>query len=356
MASTRLVETIAESFGQRLTDAKRAGSTTFLSTPDGFLYAFVEDPEHLTRAYISTMVDKGLKDFKHIVILTSGKVPAELLPPLHTQKISVIEGAQFSHLLEVLGVQGATGVPAPSSTPTSSQSVLPTAQRLDRLMHIGKEWSEKGIPALSARFYADAVDLKPEFVPAYMGLGEAYMALGLNELAKETFDCVLRLQEGNVPARVARARIHGLAGRVKQEIADLRSILRETPGSAVVRAHLLAALVEAGEWQEALEHVDELIRLAPREGRFHAMRAACLYHLGMDKDALREARAAVATGMVKEEVYQIYETMHQEPRPISAQRVAPPTPRPPPSKPTAPARSKVPGKTAKKGAKARRSK
>jgi hypothetical protein len=355
MASTRLVETIAESFGQRLTDAKKAGSTTFLSTPDGFLYAFVEDPEHLTRAYISTMVDKGLKDFKHIVILTSGKVPTELLPPLHTKKISVIEGAQFSHLLEVLGVQGPTGVPATSAT-TSPQSVLPTAQRLDRLMHIGKEWSEKGIPALSARFYADAVDLKPEFVPAYMGLGESYMALGLNELAKETFDRVLRLQEGNVQARVARARLQGLAGRVKQEIADLKSVLRETPGSAVVRAHLLAALVEAGEWQEALEHVDELIRLAPREGRFHAMRAACLYHLGMDKDALREARAAVATGMVKEEVYQIYETMHQEPRPIPALRIAPPAPRPAPPKPAPPSRARPSGKTAKKGAKSRRSK
>ncbi len=363
MTSARLVETIAESFGQRLTEAKRSGSTTFLSTPDDFLYAFVEEPAHMTEPYLSAMVKKGLKDFKHIVVLTSGQIPSAVRTPLTNRKVTVVEGARFQHLLEILGVDTIAAPETPAPASIGEHRTLPTADRLDRLMHVGREWLGQGVPALAARFYSEAVSLKPEYIPAYLGLGESYLALGLGDMAREAFDTVLTLQEDNMQARVGKARAHGVHGKIQQEIRALKSILADAPGNAVVRTHLFAALVEAQEWAEAGQHVEELLRLAPGEGRFHAMWAACLWHTGDREGAAREEAVALSTGLPMEEVLRVYETMMiQEktlqrgkerpksvtlpPIPAPGQKVAAPA-APPPSKPapkSRPAKAKTSGR------------
>jgi tetratricopeptide (TPR) repeat protein len=309
----RLVESIAENFGQRLVDAKRAGATTFLSTPDGFLYAFIEEPSHLTAKYLETLKEKGLADFKHIVILSSGSLTPESLQILNDPKVSIVTGERFTFLVHAMGLESASAPPAPAPV---GQSALPTAQKLDKLMHLGKEWIDMGVPALAARFYGEAAKLKPEYVPAYLGVGEAYLALGFGDMAQQAFDTVLTLQEGNMQARVGKARLHGLLGRIKQEIEELGKLLKETPGSTVVRAHLLAALVEARKWDEAITHIDELLKIAPNEGRFHAMKAACLMHLREKEAAIREESMAVQLGMPIEELEKVYFTMRLPPKPI----------------------------------------
>lgn len=315
MKPVRLVESIAENFGQRLVDAKRAGATTFLSTPDGFLYAFIEEPQHLAAKYLETLKEKGLADFKHIVVLSSGNLSPQSLEILNDPKVTVVTGDRFIYLVHAMGLDATSAPPAPSPP---GQSTLPTAQRLDRLMHMGKDWIEMGVPALAARFYGEAAKLKPEYVPAYLGVGEAYLALGFGDMAQEAFDTVLRLQEGNMQARVGKARLHGLQGRVKQEIEELGKLLKETPGSTVVRAHLLAALVEARKWDEAITHIDEILKIAPNEGRFHAMKAACLMHLREREEANREEQIAINLGMPVEELDKVYFTMRLPPKPFRA--------------------------------------
>lgn len=306
MKPVRLVESIAENFGQRLVDAKRAGATTFLSTPDGFLYAFIEEPQHLTARYLETLKAKGLADFKHIVVLSSGNFTPEMLQILNDQKVSVVTGDRFTFLIRAMGLDSASSPPTPAPV---AQSTLPTAQRLDKLMHMGKDWMDMGVPALAARFYGEATKLKPEYVPAYLGVGEAYLALSFGDMAQDAFDTVLRLQEGNMQARVGKARLHGVLGRVKQEIDELNNLLKETPGSTVVRAHLLAALVEAKKWDEAISHIDALLKIAPSEGRFHAMKAACLMHLRERNAAIREEERALSLGMPLEDLEKVYFTM-----------------------------------------------
>jgi tetratricopeptide (TPR) repeat protein len=312
-----MVESIAESFGQRLIDAKNAGETTFLSTPDGFLYAFVEEPKRMTPKFVTTLMEKGLEDFKHIVILCTGNMAPEVLEHVKGDRVSVVQGDQFDYLLHALGVVDLMMPPAP---PLEGRSTLPTATRLDKLMHLGKDWMDLGVPALAARFYGEAVTLKPEYVPAHLGAGEAYLALGMGDLAQKCFDTVLSLQEGNMQARVAKARLHGLHGRIKQEIDDLESILKETPGSAVVRAHLIAALVEAKKWDDAISQVDALIKIVPTEGRFHAMRAACNVHLKDRDAALKDEDKAIALGLSREDVGKVYSTMHLPPHTLRGAR------------------------------------
>ncbi len=328
MAMTRIVESITTSFGQKLTEAKRANNMTFLSTPDGFLYTILDDPSTVSVRDVSTVVTNGLKNFRHVVLLSAHPLPAELTESLPRQKVSLVQGERFEQLLRALDIQD---IPEMKPIPEEPRNVLPTADKLDKLMRLGRDWSDNQIPALATRFYNEAAKLKPEYVPAIMGLGEAYLALGLLELAQSSFDRVLELQEGNVAARLGRARVHGLNGKVKREIEELERLIRETPGSIAVRAHLLAALVEAARWQDALTHVDELIRIAPNEGRFHAMKAAVLHHLGETLLAKKEERMTLSLGVSGEDLRLVYATMHLEvPQPMRA-AARPKTP-PPASK------------------------
>lgn len=316
MALTRIVESITTSFGQKLTEAKRANNMTFLSTPDGFLYTILDDPTTVSPKDVATVVTNGLRNFKHVVLLSSHTLPPDLTGSLPSSKVTIVQGERFEQLLRSLDIQD---IPDAKPKVDEPRNVLPTADKLDKLMRLGRDWSDNGVPALATRFYNEAAKLKPEYVPAILGLGEAYLALGLLEPAQESFDRVLELQEGNVAARLGRARVHGLHGRVKREIEELERLLRETPGSVNVRAHLLAALVEAGRWQEALMHIDELIRVAPNEGRFHAMKAALLHHTGETLLAKKEERMTLTLGVSGEDLKLVYATMHLEvPHPSQA--------------------------------------
>ncbi|MCL4324571.1 MAG: hypothetical protein M1144_03810 [Candidatus Thermoplasmatota archaeon] len=333
MTMTKLVESITTSFGQKLTEAKWANNITFLSTPDSFLYTLVEDPKDVNPADLVAVVKNGLKNFKHVVILSQHPLTPEFTQGLPESKISLVQGERFEQLLRALDLQS---IPEVKPKTDEMRSVLPTAEKLDKLMRLGREWADYGVPALATRFFNEAARLKPEYVPALLGLGEAYLALGLLEPAQTSFDRVLELQEGNVSARLGRARLHGLHGRVRKEILELETLLRETPGSVAVRAHLLAALVEARSWPDAVTHVDELIRLAPSEGRFHAMKAALLHHLGEVLLAKKEERVTLSLGVSGDDLQRVYDTMHLElPKPA---KPAKPAPSPKASKPARAAR------------------
>lgn len=337
---TKLMETIAGDFGQKLTEAKRSDSVTFLTTPDGFLYAILEDLRSVTQKSISDLVSEGLKTYKHLVLLSPVQIPPEFLENIKPKSVTVVQGDKFDNLLKALDLQS---VPEVKTADKPERRALPTADRLDHLMKLGEEWTSYGVPALAARFYGEASRLKPEFVPAILGLGESYLNLSLGDLAQASFDKVLELQEDNFAARLGLARSHGIRGRVKKEIENLQVLLRQTSGNITVRAHLLAALIEAKRWDEALEHVEEILKVAPQEGRFHAMKAALLHHTGQVELAKKEERLTLSLGVSASDLARVYSTMY-----LTVDRTPPPRTKPSPRNPPV-ARKAGKGKPKKKG-------
>ncbi len=309
-----LVGAIAESFGQSVREVKQESGATYLATPDGFLYIFLEDPERAGSIVEAEGLSHPSPALRHLVVLSSLALPAEAVKALESAGVTLVAGERFQRLLESLDL-ATGGPPSSSSAPSGAQRrALPTADLLDSTMDRARVWMEWGVPAIALRFFRRAAQLKPEYLPALRGIAHAYLALGFPEDAEQAFQQVLALHPGDWEAKVGRARVHGLRGDHAREIRMLRELHREAPEVVLIRAHLVAALIDAGRWAEARPHLEALCALAPEDPLLHALLSRVLEHVGDAEGARREAQAAEERGMTPEELQRYH------PRPPEAGR------------------------------------
>lgn len=295
-----LVDEIARAFGAGGKQLKETPEALYLRTPDGLLYAFFEDATRLTPKLVERLVASSSEDLSRLVVLALSVPPPGVVEILSEAGASVVVGERFLQLLEGLELTGrlGDGAAAPPSPPAEGdRRVLPTADRLDRTMEKGRYWMQIRVPAIAARFFDEAVRLKPEYVPALLGKGTALLALGSADAAEEAFDDALAQAPGDEEARIGLARVTGLRGDPEGEVDELRALLKEDPARVRVRAHLVAALAPQSRWKEMQEHVEELVTLAPQEPYFHALVSVCREQQGDKTGAAREKRAADALGM-----------------------------------------------------------
>jgi len=274
-----LAGAVVEAMGQRMDAAKPTPEGLTLRTSDGFLYSFLEDPNTVSLEMIQDLLGGQGSVLVRLVVLTPGHLPLAFVQEISQHGGTLVEGARFAELVRQLGLETYLGE-EPRAPVKESKRLLPSAQQLDGIMQRARTWLDWGVPALALRFYRQATDLKPGFLPAKTGVGRALLGLGLVEDADRTFDEILAVRPGDVDARLGKAAVLGARAKPKQEIDLYRELLREDASRSEVRAHLLAALIDVGDWSGARDEIDVLLEKTPEDPQLRFLRAIALSRTG----------------------------------------------------------------------------
>jgi tetratricopeptide (TPR) repeat protein len=293
-----LASALVEAMGQRLDAAKPTEEGLVLRTEDGFLYAFLEDPNNVSLDTIGRLFGgDGLP--VHLVVLTPGHLPLALSAEVVRRGGTLVEGPRFSELARQLGLETMLGE-EPRRPPKESRRLLPSAQQLDDIMHRARTWLDWGVPALALRFFRQAGDLKPSFLPAKTGRGRALLALGLVADADRLFDEVLAARPDDVEARLGKAAVLGAKALPKQEVEMYRALLAEDQARTEVRAHLVAALVDLGDWAGARVEIEALLARTPEDPSLRFLHSVALSHTGKKSLADEEREESRRLGLTYE--------------------------------------------------------
>jgi tetratricopeptide (TPR) repeat protein len=291
MASTPFVTlagALVEAMGQRLDAAKPTPEGLTLRTSDGFLYSFLEDPNTVSLETIRQLLGGEGNVLVRLVVLTPGHLPLAFSQEITNHGGTLVEGARFAELARQLGLETYLGQ-EPRPPPKEARRLLPSAQQLDGIMHRARTWLDWGVPALSLRFYRQAAELKPGFLPARVGVGRCLLGLGLIDDADRAFDEVLDIRPEDVEARLGKAAVLGARARPKEEVAAYRKLLAEDGTRTEVHAHLLAALIDLGDWAGAKTEIEVLLAKTPEEPQLRFLHSEALSRTG-DKAKGQEER------------------------------------------------------------------
>jgi tetratricopeptide (TPR) repeat protein len=290
---------LVEAMGQQLDAAKPTPEGLTLRTSDGFLYSFIEDPNVVSLDTIRHLLGGEGKVLVRLVVLTPGHLPLAFSEEIVNHGGTLVEGGRFAELARQLGLETYLGE-EPRPPPKEARRLLPSAQQLDGIVHRARTWLDWGVPALSLRFYRQAADLKPGFLPAKAGIGRSLLGLGLIDDADRAFDEVLAIRPEDVEARLGKAAVLGARARPKDEVTAYRKLLAEDPSRNEVRAHLLAALIELGDWAGAKGEIEALLQKTPEEPQLRFLHSEALRKTGEREKGEEERVEARRLGLTFE--------------------------------------------------------
>ena len=299
VASTSFVQLasgLLEAMGQKLDAAKTIPEGMVLLTEDNFLYAFLEDPDEVSLDTVRRLFENGDGTPLRLVVLTPGHLPLAITAEILQRSGTVVEGARFEELARQLGLESMLGE-EPRPRPAARPRQLPSTQQLDAAMGRARTWLEWGVPALSLRFYRQAGSLKPGFLPAKIGIGRSLLGLGLVDEADRSFMEVIALRPADLDAWLGKAAVLGARARPKEEIEVYRALLAEDDARVEVRAHLVAALVELGDWTAARVEVEAMLSGRPEDPQLRFLHSVTLAHTGEKDAGLQERDEARALGL-----------------------------------------------------------
>jgi tetratricopeptide (TPR) repeat protein len=302
MASTAFVtlaSALVEAMGQRLDAGKPTPEGLALTTSDGFLYAFLEDPNTISLETIRGLLASEGTAPVRLVVFTPGHLPLAFSDEITSHGGTLVEGGRFAELARQLGLETYLGQ-EPRPPPKEARRLLPSAQQLDGIMHRARTWLDWGVPALALRFYRQAAELKPGFLPARVGIGRALLGLGLVDDADRAFDEVLAIRPEDVEARLGKGAVLGARARPKDEITAYRKLLAEDPSRNEVRAHLLAALIDVSDWGGARTEIEALLTKTPEEPQLRFLHSEALARTGEKGKAQEERLEARRLGLTYE--------------------------------------------------------
>jgi tetratricopeptide (TPR) repeat protein len=295
-AFVQLASGLVEAMGQRLDSAKPSPEGLVLRTNDGFLYAFLEDPTQVSLEDIRRLLGEEESASVRLVVLTPGRLPLVLSAEIVRRGGTVVEGNRFAELARQLGLESLLGE-EPRAQPPEAGRLLPSAQQLDQVIHRAKTWIDWGVPALALRFYRQAVEMKPGFLPAKIGIARSLLALGLPDDAARQYDEVLAVRPDDLEARLGKAAVLGAKAQPQREVEVYRELLAEDDARTEVRAHLVAALVDLGDWPAAQREIEAMLARTPEDAQLRFLHAVALEKTGALPAAQRERAEARNLGL-----------------------------------------------------------
>jgi tetratricopeptide (TPR) repeat protein len=320
----QLVTDLLEAMGQSMAAVRQVSEGMLVKTADQFLYAFVENPEEVSLSFVLRLEEEVGNVGARLVVLAPARMPLALTQEVVARGGAVVDGPRFHELVRGLGLGALLGDSPPAASSPGRERLLPSARQLDDVMVRAKTWADWGIPALALRFYRQASQMKPEFLPARIGIGQSLLALGLHAEANAAFDEALAVDPANVDARIGRAAVLGATGRTQEEIRAYRELLQEDSRRLAVRAHLIAALIDTQAWREARQELESMLQATPDDPRLRLLHAATLTRTGEATGAGRERERARSLGLPYEAEKSLAARLGLDPPP------APPLPPPPP--------------------------
>jgi len=344
MASGPFVQmagSVVEAMGERLDSAKPTEEGLVVQTSDGLVYAFLEDPDKVSLDAARRLLGEGESGAARLVVLTPGHLPLLIEAELAKRGATLVEGSRFSELVRQLGLGTLLGE-EPRAPPSEKRRLLPSAQQLDDVMQRGRTWLGWGVPALALRFYRQASTLKPEFAPAKVGVGRALLALGLADDADRTFSEVLATHPDDLDARLGHAAVLGAKSEPTREVEVYRQLLAEDDARTEVRAHLVAALVDLGDWRSARVEIEAMLARTPEEAQLRFLHAVSLSRTGEARLGDEERAEARRLGLAYDRELALCEHLGLPAPPKPAASEAAIRPSPAPATPPMPRSSRTP--------------
>jgi tetratricopeptide (TPR) repeat protein len=351
MASAPFVQlagSLVEAMGERMDAAKPTPEGVVVQTSDGLLYAFLEDPTKVSLESARKLLGGEGRTPVRLVVLTPGHLPLLIAGELAKSGATLVEGSRFAELARQLGLGSLLGE-EPRARPAVAGRLLPSAQQLDDVMHRARTWLGWGVPALSLRFFRQAADMKPEFAPARNGVARSLLALGLADDADRLFDQVLAAHPDDLEARMGKAAVLGAKSEPTREVEVYRELLAEDEARTEVRAHLVAALVDLGDWRSARVELEAMLTRTPEDPQLRFLHAVSLTHTGEPTLGEEERDEARRLGLPYEREVALCEHLGLErpPRPdVTVAPAAPPARVPAPPAPAAARKSTGPRRKA----------
>ena len=334
----QLASGLVAAMGQRMDAARTVPEGLILRTDDGFLYLFLENPDEVSLDAIRRLAGPGT-DSPRMVVLTPGRLPLALTAEVLQRSGTLVEGARFAELARQLGLGSFLGE-EPRPAAESRGRLLPSAQQLDAIMGRARTWLDWGVPALSLRFYRQASAMKGGFLPARIGIARSLLGLGLLDDADRGFAEILTSRPDDLEARLGRAAVLGARAKSKEEIEIYRTLLGEDAARVEVRAHLVAALVDLGDWPAARVEIEAMLASQPEDPQLRFLHAVALDRTDEPRAAEQERVEARTLGLTYEREAILCQHLGL-PRPVDPHAPAP-APRVAPKPARRPRKSRAP--------------
>ena len=139
---------------------------------------------------------------------------------------------------------------------------------------------------LAVQHYSRAIVLAPQRTDLWAKLATAELYLGRLDQAQRDFEVAIRHAPTSELARGNYALLLLQAGDTLGAECQWRALLASHPLSVEGHANLGALFLRRNDWREAQQHLQEAIRLSPRNSATHFNLAIALSQLGQDRQAL----------------------------------------------------------------------
>jgi predicted Zn-dependent protease len=182
------------------------------------------------------------------------------------------------------------------------------------------------VPALSLRFYRQASTMKAGFLPARTGIARSLLGLGLLDDADRAFAEILASRPDDLEARLGQAAVLGGRAKPKEEIAIYRTLLVEDEARVEVRAHLVAALIDLGDWPAARVEIEAMLASQPEDPQLRFLHAVALDRTGESSTAERERDESRTLGLTYEREAALCQHLGLPVPPVPGAAIAPSPP------------------------------
>jgi len=141
--------------------------------------------------------------------------------------------------------------------------------------------------------YEHALQLQPDYPEAHYNLGNALLAAGRREEAVAHFERALHSMAGSADVHNNLGIALMAEGKVTDAIGEFRKAIQLEPDSAKAHRNLGDALATAGARAEGIEHLRRAVALAANDASLHYDLGSALLEAGSLDEAVTELRAAV---------------------------------------------------------------
>jgi len=262
--------------------------------------------------------------------------PAAMRPAL-TAKFSRDPYAFVLYGRAVAAFVGLDGKPASGDRAIESlrRSIVVDPKVPESRRYLGMVHLSAGNPGHARAFWSMAVDLRPDYIPALLGLAALDRAAGL-PTARERYARVVELAPDELDARRAYGEILGEAGSLEEAQVELRKVLAVAPGDVRARRALVLVLASRHAGAELVTELSDLVRLDPDDVDARFELAAAQSSVGKVDGALatyeeilkRRPRNAPALKLAADLYLSKGDTAKAAARYEKLRRVAPDDPRP----------------------------
>ena len=159
-------------------------------------------------------------------------------------------------------VPGAQAEPIPAA----ERERLDQLERSEADFQLGLEAQRRGRLPAARTAYQAALERDEGFVEAMANLARVHAALGELDEAERWLARAAVVRPGYPGVSAARGLVALARDDVDLAIEELTRARVQTPDDVEVLTNLGAALIRAGLWQEAIEHLDRAQRLDPHRG------------------------------------------------------------------------------------------